>query len=418
MRYHARIGSALAAMALIGPAATQAQDCKAMPGTLPDVQTTIDDTQKIRFQKWSDYCFGDGKVQWQEWKYQGDWSQGVSRLALRFDFYRPAATNQTPPNGKLAIWAHPVGQNENITSNSKTYNFMLAPLLRAGYSVMSVETRHPADSFVSTESIDKAIEHDVEHPAQPSGVVRSDDIATAVRWAKFNSGTLLFDGANVILVGQSRGSLALLNGLLDLAAEPTSDWRSRDSRVKGVYVHQAQTSFKESEVATTFIKADDQANGLLYRSWFTEDFPELENVDPLSALQLAGTAPVIPVHMGYEQKLVLKADGQTVKLQCYESNNANRAWLGWPVDLPRCPVVNGNKESFDIHDPNYSQAFANVYRPRAPNKFSRCLDLGKDNLARAYGDLVAFADAATAGQSFTFTPTCVAAPPPAGAARR
>lgn len=381
----------LLALAFASSATAQAQTCALVAGALPEPQHLEIGT--LRYDKWNDQCLGDARVTWQEWKYQSNWAGGVAKLAMRFDYYVPTSV---PYNRKLVIWAHPKEQTENLPTDKPMWANIAEPLLKAGYALMSIETRHVADSFVSAESIATAQDRDFPHPENetPDGVP-FDDIAQAVQWAKQKADVLGIDGSNIVLVGQSRGSIALLNGLLNRP----------ESKVKGVYVHQAQTTFREDQIKTTFIKAN-QPPERLYRSWFSEDFPNLPNGASSSAIDLAATAEVIPVHMGYEASRTLQANGN-IKLQCYESHNANRAYDEPPTDdLPTCEDLLAGKP-FDVHDPNYSEAFAQAYAPRAAGKFSRCFQLGKGRLDRAYGtDLVNFVDAATGGGAFSFTPAC------------
>lgn len=172
--------------------------CTPFTGTFPIVDPIVDDYHGIRYRKWDDICFGDAApLGWQEWKAQNDWQQGVSELARRFDYYRPTNANVNPHNRKLVIWAHPNGLTEDLvrtTDKPSLFKNMLVPLLRAGYAVMAVETRHPASSFVSAQSIAVAQGKGWAHPVVAMEDVPGDDIATAVRWAKFNGEDLNFDG--------------------------------------------------------------------------------------------------------------------------------------------------------------------------------------------------------------------------------
>lgn len=386
--------------------------CTPFTGTFPIVDPIVDDYHGIRYRKWDDICFGDAApLGWQEWKAQNDWQQGVSELARRFDYYRPTNANVNPHNRKLVIWAHPNGLTEDLvrtTDKPSLFKNMLVPLLRAGYAVMAVETRHPASSFVSAQSIAVAQGKGWAHPVVAMEDVPGDDIATAVRWAKFNGEDLNFDGENVVLVGQSRGSFALVNALRVIPGEPTADWRSQDNAVKGVFVHQAQTTFREDQVAETFLLADTAER--LHRTWFRQDFPDMQNTDPLSAIDLAGSGRQVPVYMAYEGGLTLKSDKVTIKPQCYESNNENWAWQGFDTPPPRpCVADLGVRlATFDVHDPNYSQVFAQAYEPHAPGLLSRCLNRGKNKPQTAYADIVEFVDAATAPGPFTYVATCSA----------
>lgn len=354
---------------------------------LPGRQPITD--QDLTYRKWNDFCLGETRVTWHEWNAQQDWDSGHVHLERRFDYYVPVSP--VPHNRKLVIWAHPNGQTEELVG--ELWQRMAVPLLKAGYAVMSVETRHAADSFVSKTSIATADAYGFSRPPIAGGkLVPHDDIAQAVAWARTKADALGFDAPQVVLVGQSRGSAVLVNGL-SLAPE---------QKVKGVYVYQAQTTFDLAELGPTFI-FPDQGQGL-FRTWLREDFPPISNGPATSAIALASTADPIPVHMSYDLRTRLNADG-SIRLQCYQSKNQNRIYLPDLEDTKQCAEL-GAGTPFNIHDANYGKAFANAYAGRAPGMFSMCERLGDGNVQAGYADLVTFANAATAPGPYLFEAGC------------
>jgi hypothetical protein len=472
MSFHIQRRSGWAAALLLAlgavvcsPAALANAKCDGLPNTLPMVDVTTYDSlidypdlppKKPRlvvdYRLWEDYCYGtlsdgSGRVDWQEWVDVNIWKSGKAVLTRRLDYYRPAdkdLSEVTP----LVIFAHPGGIDENFDRTPGLFHWVVMTLLKQGYSVASIESRHPLSSFVVNRFPDSEKCDRSYWPPVSTKAIPSDDIATAVRWMKFNKATFGIDAFKILLVGQSRGSAVLLNALLDeQPVDGATDWKSKSSTVQGVYAYQAQTTYVESELALTFVKEHGPNDGELYRYWFYQDTPDLipgpdPNVLPGSAVQLARNITdkklLIPVHLSHEQALTLLPDGVTIKKQCYESNNQNRecqqfdnddnALTEPPIyairDLPRCPAVNGMKprEMFDIHDPNYGQYFAQAYSDQlVPNRVTRCVSVGKDDLEGGYSDLVGFA--ASLFSNTPFTPKCepngvvVPSPPPRASLR-
>jgi hypothetical protein len=97
------------------------------------------------------------------------------------------------------------------------------PALEHGYAFMSLQYRHPT---VSQEWYDKPaapVNQSVNGAEPPPGVIRpSTDIATAVQWARHHADTLHIDPLNIFLVGQSRGSLAVLTALMGERKKPAA----------------------------------------------------------------------------------------------------------------------------------------------------------------------------------------------------
>lgn len=433
---------ALAVGAVFMARAVAGTSCNTLPPQLPlEVPIQARGSQgDISYNKWDDYCYGSAPLSWTEWTEGTDWDAGTLTLTRKLDYYRRADIPIDLPI-PLVLYAHPNGPSEEIPPDSVMYDALLMKVLAAGYAFASLESRHPLSSFI----VKRPQGHDKPGwPAPTTSAIPSNDIATAVRWLKFNRRTFGIDPNKIVLVGQSRGSAALLNALLNEPAQPQfSDWRSKSSSVRGAYVVQAQTSYLEAEVGPLFVKPVG-TNGELYRYWYHQDAPDViiditRNI-PGSAVQLARVSPLeslVPVHMAYEQRLTLEADGRTIQPQCYESVNRNRAYQEFDDDndaatppvydldqLPKCPVDdNGARPVFDLHDPNYSQHFAQAYADRGvPLRITRCLDVGKDKVDALYAEVVPFVRAVLEPRNFTTTcpagGTPVPAPPASPRLRR
>jgi alpha/beta hydrolase fold len=86
----------------------------------------------------------------------------------------------------------------------------------------------------------------------------SKDIATAIQWARHYADTLHIDKDNIFLVGQSRGSLAVLTALMaDQAKTPVGadpPWVDESSLPQAVFAAQAQTTYRDTQLKNFFIK--------------------------------------------------------------------------------------------------------------------------------------------------------------------
>lgn len=389
------------------------------------------DYLKVKYRKWEDYCYGDEAV-WKEWHDENNWldrkgNPVAVELSQRLDFYR-RANQPLSPALPLVIFAHPNGPTEDVPDKLPQKRWVIMALVNAGYAVASVESRHPLGSIVAPRRVTGT-----DWPPVTSAPVPSDDIASAVRWLKFNSAAFGIDPARVVLVGQSRGSAVLLNALLNIPGDQNAvDWRSQSSQVLGAYAYQAQTSYVEDELAQVFV-----ADQPMYRYWVMQDTPDAItppggdiNRLPGSAAQLARTwtgSSLVPVHLSYDHETVLLPDGVHIKPQCFESNNRNRALEGFDNDDnpetppvyelggPGLPHCSGN--NFDVHDPNYGQYLAQAYANHgASTSITRCGNVGEDNVKGGYADLLGFVDDVLAGR--LHAPTCqagghvVPTPPP------
>lgn len=257
-----------------------------------------------------DLCYAEGTA-WDEKSPAGPYDVTLDQ---RFDFYRPAslpAAQRLP----LIIWAHPNGTTENLPPQGELYPKLVAPALALGFAFMSIEFRHPVASQ--------------KYGAPANLDIPNTDIARAVQWARHRSGMLGIDGSNIFIVGQSRGTLGLMNALSKNLADDQSPipYQTRSSRVRAVYAVQAQTTYEKDEAKWTFIHPDN---------W--EAFEELYSDfhQPGSAIKEITTDDP-PVAMRYERAPTDQSQQAVIPLHLPAQNGS-------------CAYPEG---CFDFHHPNF-----------------------------------------------------------------
>ncbi len=79
-----------------------------------------------------------------------------------------------------------------------------------------------------------------------------------MQWARYHAGTLRIDPLNIFLVGQSRGSLAVLTALMGEQSKPVQQgdppWADQSSLPNAVFAAQAQTTYRNTQLKSFFIK--------------------------------------------------------------------------------------------------------------------------------------------------------------------
>lgn len=276
-----------------------------------------------------DLCYAEG-LHWREADPQ-DSRRNVT-LHQRFDIYRPtrAPLTQALP---LVIWAHPNGQSEQL--GPERLKELVGPAASAGFAFMSIEFRHPVASQLAATN----------PPTPPRLDIPHTDIARAVQWARSRAQQLGIDPANVFLLGQSRGSLAVLTALMPDQRDDShgTDYRRASSRVNAVFAVQAQTSYDHEQVRDTFItpqdwpRFDDPLQGY---PWFQ---------DPGSAInEVSADDP--PVMLRYARR----------------PTHAQRVV---PLSLPdadhACPNRQYVPGCFDVHHPNFGLALQRAFDRQA-----------------------------------------------------
>ena len=298
-------------------------------------------------------------------------------LHQRFDIYRPkrAPLTQALP---LVIWAHPNGQSEQL--DSERLQALVAPAARAGFAFMSIEFRHPVASQLAA----------TKPPIPPRLDLPHTDIVRAVQWARSRAQQLGVDPENVFLLGQSRGSLAVLSALMPDQRDDSSgtDYLRSSSRVNAVFAAQAQTSYEHAQVRDTFIAAQDWPrfdDPLQGYPWFH---------DPGSAInEVSDDAP--PLMLRYDRRPT--DEQRVVPLGLREADGSCAA-------RPAAPGC------FDVHHPNFGLALQQAFnrRPAVANRLVVQYDVPS---AHYFDGYVCFFAAHLVGAAAGSPDTATACPP-------
>ncbi len=199
------------------------------------------------------------KVTWLEARPK--WQVGQSRditVARRVFFAKPK--NSTRLVLPLIIWSHPQGDTDVLEPGTSAYDRVAALAIERGYAFMSLQFRHPTASQRWYPAPPGPPNQNTNGSEPPNGTMYpSTDIATAVQWARYNSGKLLIDPANVFLVGQSRGSLSVLTALMGDQKKTTlgvgdPPYLAESSLPNAVFAPQAQTTYRDDQLKSFFIK--------------------------------------------------------------------------------------------------------------------------------------------------------------------
>lgn len=283
--------------------------------------------------RWSDRCYADARIWLEPDEAARDSGKfdALQRVIQRFDLW--AADTPSAPR-PLIVFAHPARKSEDLAPGDVLDQQMLSPALSRGYAVASVEYFHPL------VSVDK------KRVADSLADIRQDDIAQAVQYFRHHATLLNIDPANIFLVGQSRGSLVVLSGVLpDRQVPGAPDWRAQSSAVRAVFSYQSQTSYETQEIADTFIKSGKSRNTFLcnqaYVTW-----------SPGSAVDLVKNqgVPMVPMRLNFDER----RSGPDVVKQCYNQKEVNGCPIVKCIDTP----------IFDVHDNNYGVALEAAYAQR------------------------------------------------------
>lgn len=340
----------------------------------PSFEPFSDTLGGVPFTWWhaEDVCYADG-IGWIESVHDNQ-APFYARVQ-RFDFWLPSLQSAAPR--PLVVYAHPQLSTEDIGRDrdgalSSTLLHVLAPAMQAGYALATLEFRHPGASVVDDGG---------SRPPVPN-----TDIAQAVQFLRHHAQQLGIDADNVFLAGQSRGSLAILTGLMpNLRQWDAVGFRSQSSAVNAVFAYQAQTDYRSDEVAQKFVLPEDRARLLA-------EAPHMA-ADPGSAIARARLAQrLVPLRLAYDEE---PADRSAITLQCYESTRTEeQECAGRPV--------------FDIHDANFGVALSLAYASRG-RPLTACY--GVRGPSRGWAGLIPFFEAHREPPTGTAEPAC---PVPAG----
>ncbi|MDL5031642.1 hypothetical protein QRD43_06945 [Pelomonas sp. APW6] len=299
-------------------------------------------------------CYADGAA-WIERKYGTDQDTAYDQ---RFEMYRSSALpkRQALP---LILWAHPSGPTQIMIEGnappgetSPLMEKLVVPAVNAGFAFMSVQFRHPrASQSVDPRKFDPQVPH--------------TDIAEAVQWVRSRAADLGVDPDNIFLLGQSRGSLALLNAFLpDLRDRSRADWRAESSKPRAVFVAQAQTTYEHAALRDGFILPTATVPvppltqpGFDYRAYLDRNDPAF--IDPGSALAALDLGDP-PFWMRYERaptdhgNLAVVPLGSRVAAEGRDPMKEGVCYEPAAADYP----LLADSGCFDEHHPNFGAALA------------------------------------------------------------
>ena len=299
-------------------------------------------------------CYADGAA-WVERKYGTDQDAAYDQ---RYELYRSNALPRRQPL-PLIIWAHPSGPsqvmiegNAQPDETSPLMQKLVVPAVNAGFAFMSLQFRHPrASQSVKPENFNPRVPH--------------TDIAQAVQWVRSRAADLGVDGDNIFLLGQSRGSLALLNAFLpDQMDRGSPDWHGQSSRPRAVFVAQAQTSYEHAELRDGFILPLASVPvppltqpGFDYHAYLDRNDPPF--VDPGSALAALDLGDP-PFWMRYERaptdhgNVTVRPLGTRVAAEGQDAMKDGVCHEPPAADYPAL----ADSGCFDEHHPNFGAALA------------------------------------------------------------
>ncbi len=299
-------------------------------------------------------CYADG-TPWIERKYGTDQDAPYDQ---RYEMYRSNALpkKQALP---LIIWAHPSGPSQVMIEGnarpgetSPLMEKLVVPAVHAGFAFMSIQFRHPrASQSVDPRKFDPQVPH--------------TDIAQAVQWVRSRAADLGVDPDNIFLLGQSRGSLALLNAFMpDQIDRSRPDWRAQSSKPRAVFVVQAQTSYEHVELRDTFVMPQATVPvppytqpGFDYRAYLDRnDPPFIAPGSALAALDLMDP----PFWMRYERAPTDHGNLAVVPLGTRVAPEGKDPMKEGVCYEPRAVDYPGLTDSgcFDEHHPNFGAALA------------------------------------------------------------
>ncbi len=341
-------------------------------------------------------CVGSTKLIWEEFDPNSlEDPPNRNRSTVRRVFYfRPEHSNRIVDGSTvlpaqvlpLIIWSHPNEATEVINPDNPYGMRVAQDAIDRGFAFMSLQYRHPTASqvdYVAPAAPDPL--SGLNGASRPPGQIReSTDIAAAIQFARLHAERLHIDRDNIFLVGQSRGSLALLTAFmpnqrvpppLAVGAEPYIEYSSKPNAVFAV---QAQVTYDNAQLKSNFVKQyattavtnqifakaiqfprcrEDTTSGRFdYRCHFSKSVRAIDNTigTPLSALDEFGQHEP-PVWLRYDRK---PASLSSVPLVGIYVNDA-----GTYQDNPRIdtnaencyedPLSEAAQKCIDVHHPNF-----------------------------------------------------------------
>jgi hypothetical protein len=199
-------------------------------------------------------CYGGPASGWAEKKFGEPTNETLYR---RFDYYRPpGAQGMRLP---LIIWSHPNGASESLNLGGSLRERLAVNATKNGFAFMSIQFRHPTSSQDYYPVPPAPVGSGDGGSPPPANAKPSTDIASAVQFARERASVLQIDSSNIFLVGQSRGSLALLTGLMadqKKAVRGPNDesYVIFSSKPRAVFAAQAQVTYVKSQISSKFLR--------------------------------------------------------------------------------------------------------------------------------------------------------------------
>jgi hypothetical protein len=309
-------------------------------------------------------CYADGTA-WVEQQYGGPADVTYDQ---RFEFYRSSALPKTQAV-PLIIWSHPNGPTQVMIKNdvgpnetSPLMEKLVVPAVKSGFAFMSIQFRHPRAS----QSAD---------PKKFDPHVPNTDIANAVQWVRSRAAGLGVDPDNIFLVGQSRGSLALLTAFMaDQRVANAGDWHSQSSKPNAVFAAQAQTTYEHVELRDTFFEhfstvpvPPDTQPGFDYHAYLDRnDLPVIHPGSALASLDLKDP----PFWVRYERaptdhgNVAVVPIGSRVAPEGEDPLKYGTCYEPQATDYPKI----AESGCFDEHHPNFGAALSKAFLSLQPTQ--------------------------------------------------
>lgn len=304
-------------------------------------------------------------------------------VVRRAFFYKPK--NSTAMKLPLIIWSHPNETADVVEDTAYARLEIAQQATDHGFAFLSVQFRHPTRSqtWHAAPMGPPDRDHNGDPPPATAVMRPSTDIATAVQWARANHRRLGIWPNDIFIVSQSRGSLAVLTALMPdqkIAGATNPPWAKESSLPKAVFAAQAQTTYREDQLKSFFLKnyatqtvtnrittkdlqfplcrqdsippVSGPFNYWCHFDLSTQDFMTVVTT-PLSAVDELQASDEPPIWMRYErmpllltavQPVGLYVNGKgeyqektTVPANCYETTNLDEA----------------ARKCFDVHHPHF-----------------------------------------------------------------
>lgn len=210
--------------------------------------------------------YADGDNKWASIPYgSATWTESGARAQV-LDVYKPATA--APAGGyPVILWFHPNGATHVMTPGSDIDNARIEALA-AGFAFISCDFRHPVTN------VSEGAPH--------------QDVGRAIQMARALANAFQLSKTNVFALAQSRGSLALWQGMqANLADNQASTWEGRQSSyLKGIWAFNPQTTYNTEQMASLFVTAGAE------QAEFLAAFPNDARWG--SAITDVATAPNLP----------------------------------------------------------------------------------------------------------------------------